>query len=73
MSKEPKPIVMVQSIELGEFAVNELSHLLHRAMENKDEPLRYEFQQLYMALRALENTGRKIELRVVPDEEDMED
>ena len=73
MSNAQKPMVMVKSIELGEFAVNELSHLLHCAMQNKDAPLAKEFQQLYMALRAMENTGRKIELRVVPDEEDRED
>jgi len=73
MSNAPKPMVMVQSVVLGEFAVNELSRLLKNAMDNKDEPLQKEFIQLRMALRALENTGRKVELRVVPDAEDAEE
>ena len=73
MSNAPKPMVMVQSVVLGDYAVNELSRLLRVSAENKDEPLKEEFWQLHMALRALERTGRKVELRVVPDEEDTEE
>ena len=70
--KEPKPMVMVQSVILGEFALSELSRLLRVAAENKDEPLQHEFWQLHLSLRALEHTGRNVELRVVPDAEDLE-
>ena len=73
MTKARKPMVMVKSVALGEFAVNELSRLLRVASENKDEPLKAEFWQLHMALRALDYTGRQVELRVVPDAEDTEE
>lgn len=72
MSAEQKPMVMVRSVRLGEFAVCELSRLLRVAANYKDEPLQVEFLQLHSALRALEHTGRTVELRVVPDDEDME-
>ena len=71
--KAPKPMVMVQSVLLGEFTLSELSRLLRVAAENKDEPLKEEFWQLHLSLRALEHTGRKVEIRVVPDAEDAEE
>lgn len=73
MSKAPKPMVFVESIVLGEEGLTELQRLVRNEMDKPDCPVKQEMGQLRFALATMSYSGRKVELRVVPDEEDKEE
>ena len=73
MSAAPKPMVMLQSVKLGAFALTEVSRLVRKELDQPTHPpLEKEYRQLLHVFAALERTDREVELRVVPAEEDLE-
>lgn len=72
MSNEQKPMVFVESIVLSEEGLTELQRIVRNEMDKPDCPVKKEMGQLRFALGSMSYSGRKVELRVVPDEEDTE-